>query len=301
MSNRTSQSQRRARKATVRARSPSPTKKSLEYRQNGMARAHIYVDHMFDPPTNINALRCDIVESAYNNASELKGIPVELKEQVREIANDYLYHCQKLVRDAKDEAEWKSALFEGVFRRLVKLLARDTLATSASDMPWGTELKPRPQSLHNLLFFATSRLSPVADLSATALASFNLTSPSSPTKPSETTTVISDTRVVSLPEYSNSRNPLTTPKPDILVGLARPSFTEPVQHGLHFPFLLVEAKGLATNGNMMGAENQAAVGGACAINILSPVSHLPVSSSVSRLRDHFTNFSSIIMLMASII
>jgi len=297
MSDRTSQSQRRTRKVNVRARSASPTKKSPEYRQNGMARAHVYIDHVFDPPTNIDALRCHIVGDAYDNASELKGIPVELKERVREIADDYLYHCRELARDAKGEAEWKSALLEGVFRRLVKLLARETLATSASDKPWRTELKPRPPSLQDLLSFAMPRLSPAADLSATALLSSNLTSPPSPTEPSENATVISEITAVSTIEDLDSSNPLTTPKPDILVGLARHSFTEVhqvllgewqdngrlvsepqlVQHGLHFPFLLVEAKGLATSGNMMGAENQAAVGGACAINILKALQHLEPS------------------------
>ncbi|KAF2844081.1 hypothetical protein T440DRAFT_410872, partial [Plenodomus tracheiphilus IPT5] len=101
----------------------------------------------------------------------------------------------------------------------------------------------------------------------------------------------------------DSNNPLTTPRPDILVGLAWHSFTELhqvllgewqdnghllsepqlVQHGLHFPFLLVEAKGLATSGNMMGAENQAAVGGACALNILNALQHLEPSSPLARI------------------
>jgi hypothetical protein len=103
--------------------------------------------------------------------------------------------------------------------------------------------------------------------------------------------VISTYSTIEDPDPSNL---LTTPKPDIVVGLARRSFSEVhqallgewqdkakllsepqlVQHGLHFPFLLVEAKGLATSGNMMGAENQAAVGGACAINILRALQNL---------------------------
>ncbi|KAH9881164.1 hypothetical protein J1614_001659 [Plenodomus biglobosus] len=74
-------------------------------------------------------------------------------------------------------------------------------------------------------------------------------------------------------EYPDLDKTLTTPKPDIVVGLARQSFTELhqllfqewrdndtlisepqlVQNGLHFP--IVEAKGLATSVNMMDAEN----------------------------------------------
>jgi hypothetical protein len=303
MSDSTSQHQRRARKASMRARSVSPTKKSPEYRQIGMARAHIYIDRIFDPPKDIDELRCHIVGDAYDNASELNGIPAALKEQVRDIANDYLYRCRELARDARGEAEWKSALLEGVFRRLVKLLTQDTLATSASDKPWRTDLKPRPPSLQDLLSIPTPRLGATADIAATALASFNLTRQLSPTEPSETATEISETTAVSMIEDPDLGNPLTTPKPDIVVGLARHSFTEVhqvllgewqdngqllsepqlVQHGLHFPFLLVEAKGLATSGNMMGAENQAAVGGACAINILRGLQSLEPNFPLARI------------------
>jgi hypothetical protein len=69
-----SQSRRRARKATVRVRSASPC----------LHRPHV---------------------DAYDNASELKGIPAKLQERVREIANDYLCQCRELARDAKGEAE----------------------------------------------------------------------------------------------------------------------------------------------------------------------------------------------------
>jgi hypothetical protein len=41
------------------------------------------------------------------------------------------------------------------------------------------------------------------------------------------------------------------------------------QIGLRFPFLVVEAKGGAAGGNMIGAQNQAAVDGACALNIFA--------------------------------
>ncbi|KAF1996763.1 hypothetical protein P154DRAFT_442534 [Amniculicola lignicola CBS 123094] len=87
---------------------------------------------------------------------------------------------------------------------------------------------------------------------------------------------------------SESPNGLSTPKPDIALGLAHTSFTpmqrtvlmmlqddcrvlsEPhqAQIGLRFPFLVIESKGGAAGGNMIGAQNQAAVGGACALNIL---------------------------------
>jgi hypothetical protein len=96
-----------------------PYEKEPEYRQVGMARAHVYIDHMFDPPSHIDELRCHIIRDAYGSASELKGIPLKLKERVRDIFGDYLCRCRELARDAK--GEWKSALLEGVFQRLVKL------------------------------------------------------------------------------------------------------------------------------------------------------------------------------------
>ncbi|KAF1937276.1 hypothetical protein EJ02DRAFT_458848 [Clathrospora elynae] len=291
------QSQRRANKASVRARSASPTKKSPEYRQNCMARAHIYIDQVFELPADIAALRCHIIGDAY------QGNRTELEDRVGEIANDYLSQCRELARDAKGEAEWKSALLEGVLRRLVKLLGLDTLTMSASDKPWRKELKPRPPSLQDLLSSSTPRLSPATLLLATAPACLNLANPTPATDPSESTTTASEITAISTAEEFDSSNPLMTPKPDIIVGLARHSFTEVhqvllgewqdngqllsephlVQLGMHFPFLLVEAKGLTTSGNMMGAENQAAVGGACAINILEALQRLEPTVPLARI------------------
>jgi hypothetical protein len=88
--------------------------------------------------------------------------------------------------------------------------------------------------------------------------------------------------------FSENPNGLLTPKPDITLGLAHTCFTplqrtvlmllpddcrvlsEPhqAQIGLRFPFLVVESKGGAAGGNMIWVQNQAAVDGACALNIL---------------------------------
>jgi hypothetical protein len=94
---------------------------------------------------------------------------------------------------------------------------------------------------------------------------------------------------------------LSTPKPDITVGLAsdcikealklsqdillhlqtdpnnpQPFVSDPhqVPLGLRFPFLIVEAKGLNTGGNLIHAQNQAAVAAASALNILSDLEAL---------------------------
>lgn len=37
---------------------------------------------------------------------------------------------------------------------------------------------------------------------------------------------------------------------------------------IRFPFLFIEAKGLVTNGNLIGGQNQAAGGGTCAVRLL---------------------------------
>lgn len=81
---------------------------------------------------------------------------------------------------------------------------------------------------------------------------------------------------------------LSTPKPDISIGLTHAEFTEHQQiiliqyqasglilsdphaadMGIRFPFLIVEAKGLSQNGTLVSAQNQAAVGAASALAIL---------------------------------
>jgi hypothetical protein len=148
---------------------------------------------------------------------------------------------------------------------------KDYYGGRALDKPWRTELKPRLLSLRDLLS-SPPRLGVIAGILATALTSFDLTGRFSLTEPSETATETSETTAVSMIEDPDPSNLLTTPRLDIVVGLALSEvhqallgewqgkaklLSEPqlVQHGLHFPFLLVEAKGLATSGNMMGAEN----------------------------------------------
>lgn len=57
-----------------------------------MARAHVYIDQI-DPPTDIDELCRHTIGDAYDNAIELNGVPVKLKEHVRNTANDYLNRC----------------------------------------------------------------------------------------------------------------------------------------------------------------------------------------------------------------
>jgi hypothetical protein len=294
---------RRDHKVSVRTRlrSSSPTKKSTECRQKSLAFAHVFIEHIFEPPAHIHAHRCRIVGDHYGGASELEDIPDRYKMEVKAIAKEYLDRCRRLTTACKGEAEWQSLLFAGPIDRLVTLLGSGMLMTSASDKPWLAALKPCSPPLQELIASSAPRLMPSGSASSSfgsslippgttsTPATFNYNTPPPQAEPSESTVTTS----TSVDEIDPS-NPLTNPKPDISIGLDRSSFPElhqrllaklqddgqllselhAVQLGLHFPFLLVETKGLTTSGNIIGAENQAAVGGACALRILDSLASL---------------------------
>jgi hypothetical protein len=93
---------------------------------------------------------------------------------------------------------------------------------------------------------------------------------------------------------------ISTPKPDITIGLAHTGFGQHdqwclIDHqasgtilsdphaadmGIRFPFLVVEAKGLSQNGSLVGAQNQAAVSGACMLAILQNL-HIQADGSTT--------------------
>jgi hypothetical protein len=86
---------------------------------------------------------------------------------------------------------------------------------------------------------------------------------------------------------------ISTPKPDITVGLAHTGFTSRHQRrlvdhqasasvlsdphtadmGLRFPFLVAETKGHSASGNLVGAQNQAAISGASMLVILQDLTN----------------------------
>ncbi|KAF2135331.1 uncharacterized protein K452DRAFT_260828, partial [Aplosporella prunicola CBS 121167] len=93
---------------------------------------------------------------------------------------------------------------------------------------------------------------------------------------------------------------LRTPKPDLYIGFSDDALTSPsvprmfltdiqqegvlisdaspMMVGCRFPFLIIEAKSAATGGNPFQAENQAAVGGACAVRLLQKIQEVTLSS-----------------------
>jgi hypothetical protein len=94
---------------------------------------------------------------------------------------------------------------------------------------------------------------------------------------------------------------ISTPKPDITIGFAHTGFEKHhqwclIDHqasgtilsdphaadmGIRFPFLVVEAKGLSQNGSLVGAQNQAAISGACMLAILRDLYKQADGSTVS--------------------
>lgn len=144
---------------------------------------------------------------------------------------------------------------------------------------WISELRPTPPSFEDML-------GSVPPLPSTAELQTPLRPPPDPVLPQ--TPILSPLSNTPSDFTTDDPNRISIPKPDIALGLAHASFSqlqgkilwdlqdknrvfsEPHQSGigLHFPFLIIEAKGLAIGSNMVGAQNQAAVDAACALNIL---------------------------------
>jgi hypothetical protein len=96
---------------------------------------------------------------------------------------------------------------------------------------------------------------------------------------------------------------ISTPKPDITIGLAHTGLERHHQWclvdyqasgiilsdpyaadmGMRFPFLIVEVKGLSQNGSLVGAQNQAAISGACMLTILQDLQNPANRSATSTL------------------
>lgn len=198
------------------------------------------------------------------------------------------------------------------------------LKTSASEKPWRAELKPvrstathlpRPMPPPILLPYQAPETQAVlvaplpspSGLSGIAPPAFNgavsVTLDSNPALTAFHIDTLSDTLSDTMSTTTTSTiltgtdddpEALSTPKPDLSVGLAHTWFATPHQRllaqpwiqsdphqariGLHFPFLIFEAKG---SGSLFGAQNQAAVGAACMLKILDTLGCADVVLSVT--------------------
>ncbi|KAF2787050.1 hypothetical protein K505DRAFT_258535 [Melanomma pulvis-pyrius CBS 109.77] len=240
---------RRTAKLVQRQRSSSPVKKanSPQYRAINMADANVFVDHFPEAPATIDEQLGRVFGGATWAASQWAAI--------EELARQYCEISRVLAKKGAGVNEWRSQLFLGLLQPLSRYEPEILMLTHRSD--------PADTNQAILQIQATASV-----LSNTPIFSMSSTAPSDVS--------------------SESPNGLSTPKPDIALGLAHTSFTsiqrtvlmllqddcrvlsEPhrAQIGLRFPFLVIESKGGAAGGNLIGAQNQAAVDGACALNIL---------------------------------
>lgn len=163
---------------------------------------------------------------------------------------------------------------------------------------WNSDLKPTSLPLeesHNKEYSRTR--APRFTPAETALPYFNLNDAAAaaaafsgpvPSLPPYTRSVASTTSTEAVDPYH-----ISTPKPDITVGLAHTAFVQLHQRrlvdhqasgsilsdphaadmGIRFPFLVVEAKGLSLSGSLISGQNQAAISGACMLTILKDLSH----------------------------
>ncbi|KAF2816717.1 uncharacterized protein BDZ99DRAFT_373539 [Mytilinidion resinicola] len=275
-------SRRRIAKQVQRQRSSSPVKKanSPQYRAMNMADANVFVDHFPEAPAKVE----EQIERVFGG----NAWAASQRTAIEELARHYCQESRVLAKKCAGENEWRSHLFLGLLQPLNRL-EPEVLMLSASEKPWIPELKPTAPSPYDFIPRHTPLILQQGVAQISNHADTNLATPQT----QRTGSVLSNTPIFSMPstapsDTSESPNSLSTPKPDITLGLAHTSFTpmqktvlmllqddcrvlsEPhqAQIGLRFPFLVIESKGGAAGGNLIGAQNQAAVDGACALSIL---------------------------------
>jgi hypothetical protein len=305
-----------------RPRSCSPTKKSPQYRNTVLKPTNILVDVDHTLPPDVEALLPhglrDILDppaaAATRTYAEHDADSVtnrepteacrnrarELAETVSQIADVYRDECRELARKPGSEPEYRTHLFGDVVEKLTRIPPwRRPLVANCSDKLWRASLKPLPPtSILALppLVWPSLSLNPVTvksqDASQSTANSFNSNiihvqpnvNPFNFAHPPPSTE-LDDSSMNSASEIGGT---ITTPKPDITVGISLDAFStkhtavlnywqlkkvvlsdpHATQGDVRFPFLIIEAKALATNGNLIGAQNEAAGGGTCAIRLL---------------------------------
>jgi hypothetical protein len=277
---------RREKKTQTRKQSVGSTKEPEEYRSILLSEASIFIDREFAPSSATPDLEALIV-------------PPEMQALVDDIAKIYYEECRDSAMSGVGEGNWGANACVTVMSRLRRCESlRDVLKLNSSDGPWRQELKPvrATMLLQTTVVLPSFAISPTAveskDLGAAPLldqpCSFKASSRpivcppiNSPSADLETprSDSLSYTSGYTSTTLETDPDSLSTPKPDICVGLAHEWFppnhhstlnslkTDPHRSamGLHLPFLIFEAGGHA---GLFGAQNQAAVGAACMLRIL---------------------------------
>ncbi|RFU31547.1 hypothetical protein B7463_g4790, partial [Scytalidium lignicola] len=249
-----------------------------QYRAMNMADANVFVDHFPEAPIEIEEQLVLVFD---------RPTCIESQQGVIEaLTTHYCEESRVLAKKCAGENEWRSNLFHGLLQPLSRLEG-ENLMLSASERPWLSVLKPTAPSLYD---FVSPPIAPLLRPDEGQQSGHSHTDLVIPRTASFLLSIRSFNAPSSTPSDASSENPnsLSTSEPDITLGLAHTSFTslqksvlmllqddcrvlsEPhqVQIGLRFPFLIVESKAGAADGNMIGAQNHAAVDGACALNIL---------------------------------
>ncbi|UPX12651.1 uncharacterized protein EKO05_0003192 [Ascochyta rabiei] len=313
-----SDGQRRAARRSVRARThtlrtPSPSKKPTpqSYRRGNMRYASVYVDHLdhLPPAVDVEVRRIFGLQSLAELAQPHTQANTQPETQARlaALAATYKAESRLNARECSLEGNWKGSIFS--LMRNLALLAPGTLCLNMSEKAWIPDLKPAAPSLDGLQEAGEEGNSGLRDPSAaptpivSGLVDFNSPAAAAVTAVGPNTSFPGDIPSLAPSIYSstysqsittttslNASDPfhISTPKPDITVGLEETNFSllhqrRLVHHqqsgtvlsdphaafmGMRFPFLIVETKGLSVNGNLVSAQNQAAIGGACMLRIL---------------------------------
>jgi hypothetical protein len=279
---------------SLRSRTPSPTKNPTPqtYRTRNLYHAGVYIETLADLPPAIDKVVRQILEiDSWDNQ------PMALKQHLKDIADWYQNESQRNTQNVSLEGDWKFSLF-GLVRKLSDPLSANLKAHMSekgklyitgicADMltvglVWNTDLKPmgllpdnnQDEEMRTLYLTQPALPTISPDDIATEAVGFSMPVPYLP--PSSDSAAPTTSTQAADPYY------ISTPKPDITVGLAHTGFSALHQHrlvdhqasgsilsdphtadmGIRFPFLVAETKGSSANGTLISAQNQAAVCGA---------------------------------------
>lgn len=295
------------------SRTPSPSKKPTPqtYRTRNMHHARVHVDNLDELPPAINAEALGILGLESWDEPVQRQAPAHLAR----LAVIFQAESRRNARECLLEGDWKASL-NSLVRNLADL-APGTLRTHMSEKVWNPDLKPVGPRLDELLedhHDDDGTHTPLASLvrSTSTLVDFDPSAAAAtatsaflghiPSLPPSTYSSTYSQSVASTTSF-DAANPyhISTPKPDITVGLAHTAFTQRHQQrlvnhqaagsilsdphaadmGVRFPFLVVEAKGLSLNGSLISAQNQAAISGASMLHILRDLDEAAHSSPPS--------------------
>lgn len=275
----------------------------------------IYLGAYHDLSLDIEALLSEGLRDILDRprtASLTVSLAAGLASAVDQLATLYRDECREMARKTGSEPEYRTHLYSDVVEKLARIQPwRRTLSANCSDKLWLASLKPPnptpilalpwPPLSANLIATKTQEPSLMESYQSSfdsnvvqvrpESITFNFTSPPASTEPSE------------LSLANDMDGTITTLKPDITVGISRDAFSRnharlldfwqttnvvtsdprTTQGDMRFPFVIVEAKGLTTDGNRIGAQNQAAGAEACAVRLLASLAARDPESGAPRI------------------